>query len=376
MIFANIGKSSLCVGVIAQGTTQTGGYSGRNTSDDAKRADAIRYGVDCGMNLIDTAELYGGGHAEEIVGMAIKGIRERVCVASKFNPAHNAYADVIQSAEHSLARLKTDYIDLYQIHWPNPAVPIEETLEALKELIKQGKIRHIGVSNFTLPELMTAELAAEPIDIISNQMEYNIAERTIESALLPYCQQKNISLLAYSPLMHGTPLGSETLMSRLRPLANKYSKTINQIVIRWLLRHKSIIAIIKSADRKHIEENANSLGFTLDVQDDAILNTVFCRNYAEIMPSRVRVGCDNSNNAYRSVNDAILNACDLIPSPSLIAENIGRGNLLKPIPVIRSSDSTGRYDYDLIDYQVLYWGWVIAKGIDAPMPICIRNSYG
>jgi diketogulonate reductase-like aldo/keto reductase len=359
------------VGVIAQGTTRTGGYVGRSAAEDARRADAIRFGVDCGMNLIDTAELYGGGHAEEIVGQAIRGIRDQVCVASKFNPAHNARADVILAAERSLQRLKTDYLDLFQVHWPNPAVPVAETFAALKELVKQGKIRSAGVSNFTLPELQAAEAAAAPLAVVSNQMEYNLAERTIETALLPYCQRQNVSLLAYSPFRHGLAPDEARLRDCLQPLADKYSKTVNQVILRWLLRQPGVIAVVKAASRQHLAENAAAADWQLEDTDRARLDAAFRPTYAEVPPRRVRVDCARIKNAYLSAEEAAANARDLIPAPNLVAENIRCGNLLKPIPVAPARAAGGEYDYDLIDHQVLYWGWVLARGMDAPMPVCI-----
>src|SRR5437899_10060301 len=151
--------------------------------------------IDRGVSLVDTAELYG---SEEVVGMAMKNLRGRVFIATKTN--HWRYDDVLKSAEASLMRLGCDLIDLYQLHWPNAAVPIAETMAAMEALVEDGKVRFIGVSNFTISEMQQAQRALRSQKIVSNQVRYSLVDRTIERDLLPYCQRNHVTVIAYSPL--------------------------------------------------------------------------------------------------------------------------------------------------------------------------------
>jgi diketogulonate reductase-like aldo/keto reductase len=162
--------------------------------------EALRTGIDTGAAFIDTAESFG---TEEIVGQAIQGIRKEVFLATKVSPRHFRRAEVVRSADQSLKRLKTDYIDLYQLHWPNLTVPIEETMGAMEELVDSGKVGFIGVSNFGLRELKSAQNAMTRYNIVSNQVRYNLIDRTIESGLLGYCQEHDITVIAHSPLAGG-----------------------------------------------------------------------------------------------------------------------------------------------------------------------------
>ncbi len=160
----------------------------------------LRRGVDLGACLIDTAEAYG---TEDVVGEAIRGDRHRVFVATKALPRHFKYADLLMAADRSLTRLGTDYIDLYQLHWPNYAVPIEETMAAMEELVDRGKVRFIGVSNFSVTDLKKARAALSKHKIVSNQVRYSLADRTIERGLLRYCQEHGIAIIAHRPLARG-----------------------------------------------------------------------------------------------------------------------------------------------------------------------------
>ena len=160
----------------------------------------LRRGIELGACFVDTAESYG---TEEIVGKAIRGVRDRVFLATKALPRHFRRADLLRAADQSLARLKTDHIDLYQLHWPNYTVPLDETMAAMEELVDRGKVRFIGVSNFSVTELKKAQGVLSKHRIVSNQVRYNLIDRTVEGGLLRYCQEREIAVIAYSPLAHG-----------------------------------------------------------------------------------------------------------------------------------------------------------------------------
>jgi len=175
---------------IGLGTWGLGGYSRSSSANDEKEIELIRYAAEKGLTFIDTAEMYGAGHAEELVGQAVKDIRSKVFMATKVSPEHLRYDDVIKACERSLKRLQTSYIDLYQIHWPNPRIPLRETIKALERLAEEDKIRYIGVSNFSVELLKEAISLTSKHDIVSNQVEYSLLSREIEKDLLDFA--KNI----------------------------------------------------------------------------------------------------------------------------------------------------------------------------------------
>jgi diketogulonate reductase-like aldo/keto reductase len=254
------------------GTWEIGGRMSRDTSYDAEGIAAIRGAIELGYNHIDTAEMYGAGHSEELVGLAIKDFkRESLFITTKVLPEHLRYNDCIKAAEGSLKRLKTDYIDLYLIHIPNPEIPIEETMKAMDLLVRQKKIRFIGVSNFSVKQLKEAQRCTEN-KIVNNQIEYNLLTRhsgmynvNIESEIVPFCQENEIIITAWKPLVKGILFREKNKL--LEELIEKYSKTLAQIAINWLISKKNIITIPKSTNPKHLKENLGALGWKLEQED-------------------------------------------------------------------------------------------------------------
>jgi diketogulonate reductase-like aldo/keto reductase len=225
----------------------------------------LRYGITLGAVLIDTAEIYG---TEDVVGQAIKGMRERIVLATKVSGAHLRYDDVMRAAAASLRRLDTDYIDLYQIHWPNTQVDIAETMRAMEALVDSGQVRYIGVSNFSARELRAAQAAMSKYPIVSNQVLYNLNRRDIERDLLPYCQEQQITIMAYTPLDDGRladparvrqPQARETLAR----VAAEVQKTPAQVALNWCTSQPNVIAIPKSNRQERIEENCGASGWRL-----------------------------------------------------------------------------------------------------------------
>ena len=373
MLYRPLANTTCLLPAIGQGTTQTGGYQGADVMKDRMRCDVLRFGIELGMSFIDTAELYGGGHAEEIVGRAVKGIRDRVFLASKFNPEHSRYHQVKRAAESSLKRLQTDYLDLYQMHWPNPFVPVEETLHAMRDLVKEGKVRHLGISNCTLDEIRAIRSWGTGGDIVSLQMEFNLLERSIENDTLPYCCAEGITVLAYSPLCRGWIFEDTRSRICLDGIAKKHERSIAQVAIQWLLSKPGVIAIVKTARPEHTKENAGAVEFTLSREDILSIDEAFQQEVLYVEPSGIRLDSRLESCMYRSVEEAMENKWDLIPSPMLIAKSIERGHLVKPVPVVLTRDRSGSFLYDLVDNQLLYWAWVIARGMTEPIPVSLRN---
>jgi diketogulonate reductase-like aldo/keto reductase len=234
---------------------------GLGTWDYRGGAGPLRKGLEWGALFIDTAESYG---TEGIVGEAIRGLRERVFLATKVSPHHFSRNDVRKAADDSLRRLGVDHIDLYQLHEPNHRIPVEETLAAMEDLVETGKIRFIGVSNFTVAELQRARRAMRKHSIVSNQVRYNLVDRTIERDLLPYCEANGISVVAYSPLARGLshildcdPRGV------LVQIARTLGKSSAEVALNWCLCKTPVVVIPGSSSAEHIKENCDASGWRL-----------------------------------------------------------------------------------------------------------------
>lgn len=352
---------NFCVSAIGQGA------GGNDICSDVHRVRVLEHGIDLGMTLIDTAESYRGGLSEKIVGRAIAGKRDSVFVCTKFSPSHNDYSGVVNSINGSLHRLKTDYIDLYQIHWPNPSIPIHETMQALMDLKKSGKILHIGVSNFSLPLFLEAQKVCGE-QIASNQVEYNLLNREIENSYLPLLNDQPIMTLAYNPLH--CPKSGRAL---LETLACKYTSTCTQVILKWLISHKSVVPIPKTLSLDHTRENAAAADIPLDNGDIQLINDAFRRNIVYVTTSRVRVLSSLNEDVYVSLEDALNNRFNFVPSPSELASDLKINPILKPIRIRNTTDNSGRFDYDLIQGRNRYWAWIIANGIDVPIPALLET---
>jgi len=229
----------------------------------------LRAGIELGACFIDTAESYG---TEPVVGEAIRGIRDRTFLASKVSPRHFRYKDVIEAAECSLKQLQTDYLDLYQLHWPNYTVPIAETMSAMETLVEMGKIRFIGVSNFTVAEMRRAQAQLSKERIVSNQVRYSLLDRSPEQELLPYCKANQISLLAFSPLATGFEgLRRADREDALSQVAAAAGKTRAQVALNWCVSHPAIIAIFKANKVEHVRENCSASGWSLTAEQSRLL---------------------------------------------------------------------------------------------------------
>ena len=221
----------------------------------------IRKAIALGTCLIDTAESYG---TEELVGEAIRGLRERVFLATKVSPRNFRYVDLLRAADRSLLRLRVDHIDLYQLHWPNYTVPIAETMGAMERLVEMGKIRFIGVSNFSMAEIRTAQAALSRCRVVANQVRYSLVDRTIESGLLRDCQTNQITIIAFSPLASGM----HNIRKRdpghvLRRMAELTGKTEAQVALIWCVSHESVVAITRAGSTEHVIQAYAASGWRL-----------------------------------------------------------------------------------------------------------------
>ncbi len=315
MEYTTLGKSDLEITEIVFGAWAIGGWMWGG-ADKSDAIDAIHTAMDLGITTIDTAPVYGFGKSEEIVGEAIKGQRDKLQILTKYGLRWNTdkgqkffaskdddgkikilhkYAgkdEIIKECEESLKRLGTDYIDLYQIHWPDVTTPIEESMEAVDRLIEQGKVRYSGVCNYNKPETETAFISS---GIVSNQVPYSMLDRHIEEKLVPYCVESGIGILAYSPLQRGFLTGKikpghhfnegdhrvnqpyfkktnlveiNAFLDEIKPLAENHNATLSQLVINWTLQQKGIsAALVGARNPDQVKENAKSLDFKMAKDD-------------------------------------------------------------------------------------------------------------
>lgn len=242
-------------------------HMGERTSEFKKEVDAIKLGMDLGMTLIDTAELYSD--AELVVAEAIKGRRDEAFIVSKVLPSNASYKNTIKACERSLSRLQIDCLDMYLLHWAS-MTPMDETLAVFQQLVQEGKIRHYGISNIDYYDTQSAYFEPGGSAIASNQLLYNLNVRGIEWDLLPWCRDKNIPVMAYSPLDEGR-LNS----SQLDGVARRHNATAAQIALAWLLAQDGVIAIPKAVDPIHVKLNRGALDITLSAQDIDEINQLF-----------------------------------------------------------------------------------------------------
>jgi len=266
------GPAGVAVPAIGQGTWDVP-ESGHRRAEAIR---ALRRGIELGMTHIDTAEMYGAGAAEEIVGEAVANVpRESLFITSKVLPENASYKGTIEACERTLRRLRTEYVDLYLLHWPG-SHPIGETMRALEELAAQGKARYIGVSNFDVEELREAQAQLRNAKIAANEIYYAPAERGPEARLIPYCREHRIAVIGYTPFGRGRVLrkGSPG-MAMLQSIAEKHGKTPRQVVLNFLTRDPDVFAIPKASSVAHVEENAGAAGWMLDEEDLAQIDAEF-----------------------------------------------------------------------------------------------------
>jgi diketogulonate reductase-like aldo/keto reductase len=260
------GAPSRLVPVLGQGTWLM------EQDDRASAIAALRRGIELGMTHLDTAEMYGSGKVEALVGEAIRGLRDGVFLVSKVLPSNGSYDGTRRACERSLKLLKTDVLDCYLLHWPG-STPLEETIRAFESLVKDGKIRSYGVSNFDVKGMEEAVRIAGEGRIACNQVLYHLEERTIEHAVLPWCERRGIPIVAYSPIGAQSFRSSEALDR----VAAARGATPRQVALAFLIRRPGVFAIPKSSDARHVEENAGAANVSLTEAEVRAIDESFPR---------------------------------------------------------------------------------------------------
>ena len=272
MEFKTITKTQK-IPALGLGTWKMGGEMRPDHSRDDQYINSIKYAVEKGINHIDTAEIYGAGRAEELIGKAIKKFdRKKLFITTKVWPTHLSYENVLMACEGSLKRLQTSYVDLYLIHWPNPLAKMENTMRAFDELVSQHKIRNVGVSNFSAKQIQNAQQHTKN-KIVNDQVQYSLMHRDPEEELLGLCQKQNIILTAYTPIAKGALVQGQ--FEALDTIAKKYHKTPIQVALRWLLEKPNVIVIPKASSPEHVDELLGSLGWKMKKEDQEYLSREF-----------------------------------------------------------------------------------------------------
>lgn len=261
------------VPALGQGTW----YMGENPSVRNDEIDTLRLGIELGMTLIDTAEMYGEGESENLIGDAIKDVRDRIFLVSKVYPHNAGLTDIFNSCENSLRRLNTDHLDMYLLHWRG-GVPFEETIEGMEKLKKQGKILRWGVSNMDTPDMEELERCSGSENCMVNQVLYHLGSRGIEFDLLPWQRAHNMPVMAYCPIAKGGRLRRHILNDKaLNEVARGHKATPVQILLSWCMRSGDVIAIPKASHKEHVVENARAGAITLSKDELDLLEKSFSK---------------------------------------------------------------------------------------------------
>jgi diketogulonate reductase-like aldo/keto reductase len=256
------------VPMLGQGTWRMGEKMRAHKDEVA----ALRLGIELGMTLVDTAEMYGEGGAEKVVADAIEGQRDRVFVVTKVYPHHASRTELPKACDRSLKRLRIDTVDLYLLHWRERNTPLAETIATLEKLRAAGKIKRWGVSNFDVDDMEDLWSIEDGMNCAANQVLYNLENREIECGLLQWSRNNQVAIMAYSPVGHGRGLLEN---ATLKAIAKRHHATPSQIALAWVLREPGVIAIPKATNEKHVRENALSIEIKLANDDLADLDREF-----------------------------------------------------------------------------------------------------
>jgi diketogulonate reductase-like aldo/keto reductase len=266
MIRRPLGSTGIEVPVIGQGTWRMGEDRGAHREE----LGALRLGLDLGLTHVDTAEMYGSGGAERLVGEAIAGRRESVFLVTKVLPSNASYRGTLRACEASLRRLRTDYVDLYLLHWWSDEHPIGETMRAMEELVSKGRVRLVGVSNLDVAQLEAARAVLGRERLVCNQVLYHLRDRSVEKDVLPYCERHGIAVVGYTPLARGG-----FLRGPVAEVARRHGRTPRQVALNFLTRRPSLFTIPKASRPDHVRENAAALDFELSPDDVAAIDAAF-----------------------------------------------------------------------------------------------------
>ncbi len=356
------------------GTMGFGGFFSKDLSNNDNDVRLLEQAFDLGVNVLDTAEVYGEGAAEETIGKTEAKVRNNFFIMSKFSPENSSPIEMTKSLDNSLKRLKRDYIDVYQPHWPQPTVNIEDTLRHLEEMKKAGKIRFSGLSNFSSEHLNKVDLEVFK-SLRFFQCEFNPIENEKANELSSFIDEKDGFLVAFSPFREG-----QIFQSKKFKILEEFSSQIGyppaQILLAWGMANNQTIVIPKVSSYKHLQDNFSSMQINLSNSDIEYISLLFKPNKVEIKPEDIIPSIPvkkDERKIYSNLEDAKNNIHNLNPGPMEIVREIqeNNGSLYKPIKV---KDKNKEGKYVLVDGRLRFWAWVIINGWKKPIPSIIIES--
>ena len=351
---------------IAFGTSGSGSFAHYSEANFKLKVEHFYDVFQAGINFFDTAELYGGGLAEQILGEAFHEIRKDIFIASKFNPTRLNKDDLISAFEGSLKRLKTDYIDLYQFHWPNADADYDQIFCELIKLKKSGKIRYIGLSNFSYNELLELEKNNHLKDVSYIEILFNFGWQIPLGDLIPFCQKHNIMILAYSPLGQGKLISKIQSYKELTKICNSLNLSTPQVLINWLTNYQNVIPVFRSSNISHVKEIAME-------KDIHLINQTLDKIKNKIQPKIIKVPLASINlhqiddrPIYKNIKQAIKNEYDWIPSPESLSKRLSKHKPIEPLILNEHKNGSDVYytldAYDFLGENKKFWAWAISKG--------------
>lgn len=380
MIYKNLGSSNTKISSLAMGTNGLGNFLDNNPLKTKNRQKIYQFAYHNGINLFDTAELYGEGYSEFILGKTFRKIRKHIVISSKVNPDNCTSYLLEKSLKRSLKNLNTDYIDLYQLHWPNPFIEFEETFTTIDKFLQKGYIRYVGVCNFTPEMIIVANKYLKKSKIISNQIELNLFYHQDLYNDIKFYEKMNISILGYGALSHLNILKKSKLQKSFLKLQNKYpQKSLNEILIRYFTTFKEVTLLTKTDNLDHLKENLSAFDFTLEEEDYKTIKKLFKKELDFISLKKITIPkiykeTITELNQKSSAYEIIKNYSNLIPSPLSLAKMYAQYNFFKPIKLI---DENNHYTLDTYDFwgeYKKYLAWKLLYEFSKPIPAIILNK--
>jgi diketogulonate reductase-like aldo/keto reductase len=360
---------------IGMGTMGFGGYFTKDLINNSDQVRLIEEAYESGINVVDTAEIYGEGAAEETIGKTSNNVRNDLFIMSKFSAENSKPKDIIKSIDSSLKRIKRDFLDVYQPHWPQPDVLLIEVIETLEKLKDEGKIRFIGLSNFSKNQINSIDIAVHD-SLRFFQCEYNPIERQKAEELMPIINNQDGALIAYSPFREGQIFKSSKF-AEFESFSNDLGFLPSQILLAWGISNRRTIVIPKMSSSIHLQENIDTLNIDLSDTDINYISKLFKPKTRQIKPEDIIPFVPVKNDKrkiYKNIDEAKGNIYNLNPGPNEIMQEIieNNGELYKPIKVTETEDGS---KYILADGRLRYWAWVILNGWHKPIDSIIIDDF-
>lgn len=367
MIYKNLGSSNIRVSSLGIGTNGVGNFQNNSLEKTQNRQKIYQIAQENGINLFDSAELYGEGYAEFILGKTFRKKRDQIVITSKVIPDNCTRFSLKRSVKESLKRLGTDYIDLYQVHWINPFIELEETFTTLEELCLSGYIKTIGVCNFSIQMIIQANKVLKKIKLTSNHIELNLLNQYEILKNLEYYQENNISLLGYGALNHLNMSFNKVQQKKLTDLQKKYNRTLPQILIRYFTSFEKVILLSRTDNIQHLKNNLNSFNFNFTERELQQFHKLFRFETHDIPMEKIKIP-----KQFCYDNFSILkNQTNLTPSPLIVAQTFVKYDYFKPLKLVKIKDFYYLDSYDFYGELKKYLAWKLLYDFSKSIPAFI-----